>query len=165
MASELKKSVVSRSLSRSIQPNSQISLTHQFIIVSLKPLNDYNASYYKPSFLSPRRSLRKVLQNSVGFVVSTLKTLFNKFVTVFLTSLQCFQFPKVPFSITGGHRKTLCVPTYLGDNPPCFASRLCIIMGINNGIERGREPEAAVRAKSGLACIMIPQARVLDLRG
>lgn len=145
--------------------NSQISLTHQFITVSLKPLNDYNETYYKPSFLSPRHLLRKVLQNSVGFVVLTRKTLFIKFVTVFLTSLQCFQFPKVPFSIFGGHRKTLCVPTYLGDNTACFASQLCIIMGINNGIEWGRETEAAVRAKLGLARTMIPQARALDLHG
>lgn len=59
----------------------------------------------------------------------------------------------------------LSKPTYLGDNPACFASQLCIIMGINNGIVRGREPEVAVRAKSGLARNMIPQARALDLCG
>lgn len=151
MASELKKSVVSPSLQYLDLYNSQISLTHQFITVSLKPLNDCNATYYKPSFLSPRCSLRKVLQNSVGFVVSTCKTLYQVCYSILNITTMFLVSKSTLFNYWWTPKNAVCANLFRGQ--PCmFCQPTLYYYGNNNDIERDREPEAAIRAKSGLAC-------------
>lgn len=113
----------------------QLNSVHSFLLGFRQPHRNDFEKYIQVRF--PDTCVIHVLYYDVlKFLRNHLHNIQRR---LYLTWLNvCGGFPRAPSSITRGHPSTFSEPTY---NPARFVIHIIILMGMRDGVERGRECE------------------------